>query len=172
MKHLIPFFFAILILQNSAAAQVNSEVNGIDVMSVTVSVERIDEISLKINRQQGKSPSSVSSVDYSVYDQTESGLIMISARPYSNITIRIPPEAGLVNQYGESSSLTNLRILYGSSDSPDTMNLLSPGGCSELMIPETGTIYLRVGGALKSKEPLRGIYTGSLDLECKENSDD
>lgn len=169
MKHLSLFFFAMLLFQGSAEAQVNSETSGIEVMALTISAARMDEISLKINRQNS---ASASPVDFSVYDRVESGLIMISARPYSNITLRIPPEAGLVNQFGETSALTNLRIIHGNSGVPDTMNLLSPGGCSELMIPETGIIYLRIGGTLKSSEPLRGVYTGFLDLKCKDQNDD
>lgn len=169
MKRLIFFAILIISLPGITLAQTAHEDTRMKFMATvlpSVSVESVD-VMIAINESE-----SVNEVDLTPFVE-QSGLIVISGTPYSEFRFRIPLETDLSNQFSERAILTDYRFIAGEDQNPDTMEMISPSACNEITIPESGTLYIRVGGTLQAEEKesdLRGIYTGTLSIDCETES--
>jgi len=141
---------------------INAQNGGMDIMATVVNPDSVHSIDVKISVPSGFDGEFL---EISLFDG-KSGVVVISGRPYSKFDLAIPSESELRNQFGESAHLQNLRLMKGENRDVESMDVLTPATCSELMIPESGRVYLRVGGTVESEDSLRGFYLGKLNFDC------
>lgn len=159
MKRLIVASFFLLTIHQVCPAQSVP----LDIMATAVSQPSMDSVPLKVSVPRGMRSSEL----IFPVSEEESGVLFITGTPYDSLHIQVPDAITVLNQYDEGGELKNFQLKYGSSKNMSAMEAVSPAGCVSLQVPETGRIHIRLGGRLVSDEKLRGIYTGSIRLNCK-----
>lgn len=163
MKYLSVLFQVLFFIPLLLSAQSGSEDVQLEIMASVVPSDDADNINIKINAM---GTHGYETFEFSPFQQN-SGVIMISGSPYSTLDIQIPRQTFLENQFGEEITLTDYQMITGPDKNADAMDVLSPAGCIELTIPESGHLFIRVGGSLETDNSLRGVYTGTLSIECE-----
>jgi len=163
MKQWIITAILLISITGISLAQSGQSDSGINIMATVVPSASVESIDIVVNISGQKSSGEL---DLSPFGE-QGGLIVLSGTPYSEFTFNVPLETVLRNQYGDEAILTEYRFIAGENEDPDSMDMISPAECNEITIPESGVLYIRIGGKLESEEnELRGIYTGTLSLEC------
>jgi len=153
-------------LANSTAeGQSGSSRTDLNIMAAAVSSDSADAIPLMISVSPGVN---YGKLRFDLSDETR-GETFILGTPYDSLGIQVPAGVRITNQYGENATLDKLQIVYGKEDKSSAMDVLSPAGCKIIQIPATGRIYIRIGGEVISEDILRGVYTGTLGLDCRDN---
>lgn len=162
MKTLAIFFLVFLISPNLVWAQENQQEPRLEVMTSVASSLVLDNIELMILVPDDFTENSFKFSS----NEENSGIIMITGTPYSEFEMRIPAETSFENQYGMTAVMEDYQLMSGTEPESEVMEVISPSECSEMTMPESGELYISIGGNLESENPLRGVYTGVLSLEC------
>lgn len=163
MKTVVVTFFLLFFLQKTGPAQPVQHTVPLEVMKVAMTRSSMDSVPLKLSvPDDTRSPE----LTFSVLEE-ESGEIFITGTPYDSIQVQVPAGTPIHNQYGEQAELQDFQLMYGTVHNVSAMDVVSPAGCVTLQLPESGRINIRLGGRLVSDDNLRGIYTGSIHLDCK-----
>jgi len=165
MKHLALFILLTCLIHSTAIGQSGNSGIDLNIMATAVSAESADVIPLMISVSPGMHSENLR-VDVS---EETGGDIFIMGTPYDSLGIQVPASVSITNQYGENATLDNLQIVYGKEDKALAMDVLSPAGCTMIQVPATGRIYIRIGAEAISEEILRGVYRGTLGLDCRDN---
>jgi hypothetical protein len=166
MKSVIIFFTAITLTAAPLSGQNSDQSAKLDIMSLAVDSESLDSVPVKVSV-----PSSLTASQLSMNASDDSGgNVLLTGTPYDSVGVRVPADVTINNQYGEKAQLEGFQLLYGSSEDGSSLDVLSPIGCVMLQIPQTGRIELKIGGKLASEDELRGTYSGSVPLNCDEES--
>lgn len=168
MKEISSLFLILIFIPLALPAQSDRVDNRIAIMETAVPASELESISLSILFTEQPE---AESFEISPFDD-ESGVIMITGRPYSDFEFRIPSEANLVNQHDEEAKLRDFQMMRGPDRSSDLMEVVAPSQCVEATIPESGHLYIRVGGTVASDATLRGTFSGSLNIECEADRDE
>jgi len=165
MKTLAIFFLVILISPNLFLAQDTQQEPRLEVMTSVASSLVLDNIELMILL-----PDDFTENSYQFSSGEEnSGMLMITGTPYSEFELSIPSESSFENQYGMIAVMEDYQLMSGTEPDPELMEVISPSECSQITMPESGELYIRVGGTVEAEEMLRGVYTGSLSLSCTDD---
>jgi len=165
MKALAIFFFVFLISQNLLFAQDTQQEPRLEVMTSVASSLVLDNIELMIIV-----PNDFTEDIYQFSSGVEnSGTLMITGTPYSDFELSIPSETSFENQYGMAAVMEDFQLVSGTEPDSEVMEVISPSECSELTIPESGQLYISIGGSLESEDQLRGVYTGAISLACSDD---
>jgi hypothetical protein len=162
MKYLTFIALFFLIIPELLQAQESEQQPRLDVMTSVASSQLLGNIELMIFI-----PNDFSENSYRFSSgEDNSGLIMISGRPYSEFELGIPDETAFENQFGMSAVLDDYQLMWGAEPDSDLMEVISPSECSEMTVPESGELYIRIGGTVETEDRLRGVYTGTISLSC------
>lgn len=162
MKYLTFSVLIFLIIPESLWAQENEQEPRLDVMTSVASSLLLDKIELMIFIPNDFTENSY---QFSSGDEN-SGLIMISGRPYSEFELGIPDQTVFENQFGMPAVMDDYQLMWGAESEPELMEVVSPSECSVLTMPEAGEMYIRIGGIVEAEDMLRGVYTGTISLSC------
>lgn len=162
MKLAVLSFVIALMACQPGFTQTGGKTGSMEIMATVVSSNSMDSVSVKISISSDHKES-----DLRLSPSDEEGATMIiTGTPYESIKLEIPSEKNVANQYGVSATAKDFQLIYGNSENQTPMDVFSPGSCNELMIPETGQIYVKIGATVTSESELKGVYTGSVDFEC------
>lgn len=168
MKKTAGILLVLILIPCLLPAQNDRPDNRIAIMETAVSAADLESISVSILITEQPE---ADLLEISPFDD-ESGVIMITGRPYSEFEFKIPSEMALVNQHGEEAKLLDLQMMRGPERSSDLMEVVTPSLCAEAVIPESGHLYIRVGGTVASDKTLRGTFSGSLNIDCGADRDE
>lgn len=164
MKESAFIFLIGLFLQQLCAAQPVEHNVSLDIMTTAVNQSSLDSVPLKISVPKSMR---LSELTFPVSEE-ESGDVFITGTPYDSVQVQVPNDIQVRNQYSEHAKLQNFQLVYGASEDISTMEVVSPSGCIAFQIPETGRIHISLGGVMVSDDNLRGNYSGSVRLGCRD----
>lgn len=162
MKKALFLYLLTLLAYQIGYSQGSDKTGSMAVMASVVSNESMDSVPLKISISGDHNEPELT---LSLSDKESAGLIF-TGTPYASVNLHIPSEQVVANQFGQSARVKDFQLIYGNSEDQTAMDVVSPGSCNELMIPETGRMYIRIGATVISESDLKGVYTGSVDFEC------
>ncbi|CAN5279402.1 hypothetical protein BH23BAC3_BH23BAC3_06050 [soil metagenome] len=164
MKTLAIFFLVFLISPNLLFAQDTQHEPRLEVMTSVASSLVLDKIELMILLPDDTE----NSYQFSSGEEN-SGMLMITGTPFSDFEMRITSETSFENQHGMTAVMEDYQLMSGSEPDSEVMEVISPSECSQMTMPESGELYIRIGGTVEAEEMLRGVYTGTLSLSCTDD---
>lgn len=162
MKTLVSISLIGLFLQQLCLAQTPHQTISLDIMTAAVSQSSMDSVPVKISVPHHIH---LSEITFQISGESH-GELFITGTPYDSIQVQLPSDSPINNQYGEQAELKDFQLRYGAGKDKSAMEVVSPAGCVALQIPESGRIDIALGSTLMSADNLRGIYTGSVRLDC------
>lgn len=162
MKTLTIFLLVFLIFPNLIFAQDTQQEPRLEVMTSVAASVLLDNIEIMILLPDDFSENSIKFSS----GEENSGMLMITGTPYSDFEIRILSETSFENQYGMTAIMEDYQLMSGTEPDSEIMEVISPSECSLMTMPESGQLYISIGGNLESESSLRGVYTGTLSLDC------
>lgn len=167
MKILLYSVLFFLLFACQGNAQDSSTNSRLDVMATVIDGDTFDSVGVKFTAED----LSANEIELSPNENPGSNLVL-SGTPYSKIHLKVPSSASLSHPSGKKAELKNIRLLAGKSGNTSAMEVLSPGECNELTVPESGQIQVRIGAKIHSGTELGGTYFGTLDFQCVSRSDE
>ena len=98
-------------------------------------------------------------------DSPSAADIRIESTPGNLYSISIPDTVFLYSDR-DSLVLSQLQLLKTDGTGSDTARELTPEDCSQLSIPESGTLVLRIGGSVKADGQEPGLYRGMIPISA------
>ncbi|MFO7846402.1 MAG: hypothetical protein R6V27_07565 [Balneolaceae bacterium] len=165
MRTIFTTLLILLCTFNIVTAQDTENEVAMKVMATVITGTTIDSIPLQMDTK-GELDTKELQVELS---DEGSAVVLISGRPYSEIELRRPAEFKFKNQFGDSASVNDIQMLVGETDNPEEMDIAGPSLCDAYTVPESGQLIVRIGATIRSEERIRGIYTGEVDLKCRDD---
>lgn len=162
MNRAFLLFFISLLTGQIGFTQSNANSQSITVMATVISSASMDSVPLKISISGAQNESELTLT----LSDKESAEMILTGTPYGSVNVQIPSEQVVTNQFGQTARVKDFQLSYGNSEDQAAMDVVAPGSCSELMIPETGHLFFRIGATVTSESELKGVYTGSANFEC------
>lgn len=166
MKYLLVLLLLIFTVSTDLMGQSEVQTTQIDVMATMVNENSANAVPLKIPVAEN-TPGKTVEISPT---ETNSGVVILSGTPYSTVNVRIPKKTIIKNEFGDDAELGKFKLLAGEFDNPSQMDIVTPSVCGEMSIPESGLLYIRVGGTISSDRELRGTYTGEIGFDCDSES--
>lgn len=162
MKKALFLYLLALLAYQIGFSQGSDKTGSMAIMASVVSSKSMNSVPLKISVSGAETISELTLT----LSEKESAQMIFTGTPYGTVNIQIPSEQVVANQFGQTARVKDFQLIYGNSEDQTAMDVVSPGSCNKLMIPETGRIYIRIAATVRSESELEGVYTGSADFEC------
>lgn len=132
-----------------SATVVDGMILGVNNVNIHFDVKEISE-SYRI------SPSDGAAATYSIYSS-----------PGRIVSITFKDSVLLFNPSGDTLKLDDFSLLIGDSNNPDEMEPILPIDCTNLIVPDNGKLYLRIGGSFSGTITTKGLYTGNINIDSR-----